>query len=246
MAVVLPNFNGATLKAESLEITIVNQQSKYTLSDSLEINMQVQLPGDAKNIAWKFLKPSETTFFDPLVSSNVTLEGLTTYYKFVPMQENCQEQGTYAFVVKYRTNDGEQYTKAKFINIELEKIQNYSGLTVNEFVVKNSKSNLQAYKFTVVGLKNNLLNTNDIIWYVGPNRYATGDTFIFEPDYAGTYRVRAVVNINGKDIGIGEKEVTSVVVNPKLQIIVASIIGGILILSLIIGIIINRKSERIW
>lgn len=242
MAVFLPNFNNAKIYADNVEIQIVNQQSKYTLTDNLQIELQAVLPGDATNVAWKILKPNQTTFNTPLVSSNIKKEGLTAKYKFVPSKENCVLEGTYAIVVKYKTNDGDKYTNVKFIDIELEKIQDFSNLKINEFVVKNSKSNLQAYKFTIQGLDNAYFNTNEIVWYVGFDRYASGESFVFEPPCAGKYTIRAEVN----NKLIDSIEVKSVVVNPKLQIILVSSFVGILLISLIIGIIINRKSEKIW
>ena len=122
MAVFLPNFNNAKIYADNVEIQIVNQQSKYTLTDNLQIELQAVLPGDATNVAWKILKPNQTTFNTPLVSSNIKKEGLTATFIFEPTKENCFEEGSYGIVIKYTTGDGEKFTDVKLINIELKKI----------------------------------------------------------------------------------------------------------------------------
>lgn len=245
MASILPNFNNEKISAETVSITISNPQSHYMLSDELEINFEVDLPEDADNIAWLILKPNETNFISPIATS-VSKETLPnnkirSKLNFQPVSYGANA-GIYAFAVKYSTTDKkENFTDFSYVNIELKEIATLNGVTIQNIAVKNSKSNLQAYKFFLVGLDDNA-NTYQIEWWVGSTLRAYGKEFVFEPDYPGEFNVTAKIG----NLGTLNETVTSIVVNTKLQIIIISSILGVLILSLIIGIIINRKSERIW
>lgn len=239
----LPNFCSAeNVYAENASISIENEQSSYILNSELEITLECSLPLETQNITWLILKPNETTFTTPILNS-ITEEELATEIKttlvFKPSLYS-NSQGTYGFVVKY-TNDGEKFSDVKFVKVNLEEIADLENVSIQYFQIKNSKSSLQAYKFQIYGL-GEYANTYQIEWWVGSSLRAYGSVFIFEPDYPGEFTVSARIG----NIDTLHKTVSSSVVNTELQIILLSSILGVLIIALVIGIVINRKSERIW
>lgn len=123
---------------------------------------------------------------------------------------------------------------------------NLNVYTITQKTINNTKSDLEAYTYTLEHAKDDCLDFNKIIWFVNGKKLGTGESFSYEPTTTATYVVTAQYQ------GANLVELSSIETTPRSTgalKLALYILGGVAIISIIFAIsvkVINKKRDVVW
>ena len=221
----------------------INSDGAYILSNNSQkftINALLAMSKVDCTINWYIKKPNSSTF--DLLFENGDCE-------IDPAKLINSENGFGLYKVFAAAQSSSVLFNSKMIYFEGmsgELNDNLSVYKILKRVINNTKSELEAYTFTLENALEDGLDFNKILWYVNDVKMGKGQNFSYEPTTSDPFVVS--VQYQGANlVKLSEMETT-----PKttgaLKLILY-ILGGVLVLSTIFGISVktlNKKRDVVW
>lgn len=154
--------------------------------------------------------------------------------------------GKYMFFASASKNSTIYTSKVVCFEAMAQDLRQENNYYISKKVVDNSKTDIEAFTFTLENARKDGLDFNKILWYVNNVKVGRGESFSYEPTKTDTFVVSA------KYQGASLTLLSDINVTPKTTgtiKLVLILIGSVAVLSLIFGISVkhlNKKRDVVW
>lgn len=221
----------------------INSDGAYILSNKSQkftINALLSMSKVDCTINWFIKKPNSSTF-------DLLFENGDCEINPAKLINSANGFGLYKIYASAQSSSVLFTSKMiYFEGIAGELNQNLSVYNILKRVINNTKSELEAFTFTLENALEDGLDSNKILWYINDVKLGKGESFSYEPTTSETF----VVSVQYQ--GANLVKLCEMKTTPKTTgalKLVLYIFGGVLVLSLIFGISVktlNKKRDVVW
>lgn len=213
---------------------VTNKTSKFTIQALLS-KAKVDC-----TINWYLKTPNSSTYDMVVINGDFVVD---------PSKIITSENGFGTYKIYASAQSSSTLYTSKTIYLEAvagELSTDLSKYTINKTIIKNSKSELEAFKFTLDNADKDGLDYNRIVWFLNNKKVAIGQNFSYEPTTSETFVV-SVQYQNANLVFLDETQTTPHTTGTlKFVLYIA---GAVIVLSAIFAISVkrlNKKRDVVW